>query len=117
MLTDLGREEQLYHHVLNINKLTRDTIMPPHPGVPVFCLHGSGIRTENELHFEGRNFAEHQPRVVYTNGDGTVSRMSLAACSEWQSDTVRVEKPGITHGAMWLSERGVDEIVKVLFRR
>nr|CAB3264915.1 group XV phospholipase A2-like [Phallusia mammillata] len=117
MLETLRGSSQLYRHVMEINSLTRPSVMPPHPGVPTFCLHGAGISTENELHFEGRNFADEQPKVVFTDGDGTVSRESLSACNQWQGDTVHVQKEGVTHGAMWLTERGVDEILNALFRK
>lgn len=76
-------------------ELYRDVkdLTPPEqpPGVKVYCVHGYGIKTIEQLVYEsseiGRPFNENVT-LVYGEGDGTVNLQSLRACLDWQSTQV-----------------------------
>lgn len=60
--------------------------MIPSPGVPVTCIYGKGVPTEESYQFA--SFSKVLPglqplHVGYGDGDGTVSLSSLRVCEEW----------------------------------
>nr|ANJ04661.1 phosphatidylcholine-sterol acyltransferase [Nilaparvata lugens] len=58
----------------------KDRLAPP--GVEVYCLHGSGIDTIDELTQEV-NDKPNQVEIWTSDGDGTINRVSLEACGRW----------------------------------
>ncbi|XP_039276831.1 phospholipase A2 group XV-like [Nilaparvata lugens] len=58
----------------------KDRLAPP--GVEVYCLHGSGIDTIDELTQEV-NDKPNQVQIWTSDGDGTINRVSLEACARW----------------------------------
>lgn len=54
------------------------------PGVEVHCLHGTGIDTMEFLDYRNVKFPDHQPKITFGNGDGTVNEKSLKGCLRWE---------------------------------
>ncbi|KAK2505169.1 hypothetical protein MC885_005813 [Smutsia gigantea] len=52
------------------------------PGVQVHCLYGTDVPTPNYFYYE--NFPDHDPKIYYGNGDGTVNIESTLLCHTWQ---------------------------------
>lgn len=62
------------------------------PGVETHCLHGLGLETPEMFKFGPGGFPDIYPATIYGNGDGTVNRRSLEACTNWvtqQKQTVK----------------------------
>lgn len=70
-----------------------------HPGVDVHCIHGVGVNTAETLHYN--KFPDHQPKIVWGDGDSTVNTRSLAGCLRWQNITDKkvnhLAIPGVDH--------------------
>lgn len=52
------------------------------PGVQVHCLYGTDVPTPNYFYYE--NFPDHDSKIYYGNGDGTVNIESILLCHTWQ---------------------------------
>lgn len=66
---------------------TKDLISDlPAPGVEVHCLYGSGIDTMDYLEYEEGKFPDHNPKIKFGDGDGTVNLRSLEGCLRWKND-------------------------------
>uniref|UniRef100_A0A671N0Q7 Phospholipase A2, group XV n=1 Tax=Sinocyclocheilus anshuiensis TaxID=1608454 RepID=A0A671N0Q7_9TELE len=87
------------------------------PGVPVYCLYGSGIPTPQGYNYT--NFSHTDPTVINGDGDGTVNLLSATLLKRWvgqQKQPVHmIELPGNEHLAMLLNATTVEHIKKVLF--
>ncbi|XP_070574884.1 lysosomal phospholipase A and acyltransferase-like [Ptychodera flava] len=75
------------------------------PGVPVFCLHGSGLDTpERFIYDEKHKFPDTQPITISGPGDGTVNMKSLKACLMWRKQqkhpVIEKDFPGNEHVAI-----------------
>lgn len=71
---------------IKLRKLVRNLIYPlsTHaPNVRLHCLYGTGVHTAASYMYEKGEFPDHQPEVIYGDGDGTVNRRSLEACGTW----------------------------------
>ncbi|GFR74998.1 group XV phospholipase A2 [Elysia marginata] len=66
---------------LDTQNLIRD-LTPP--GVPLHCVHGSGLPTPGTLVFKPGGFPDTFPDNIPDNGDGTVNMRSLVACTGWK---------------------------------
>ena len=60
---------------------------PLHPlSIPVFCIYGTGVKTEESYFYNTSDFNFHAPdvpaSVVHGDGDGTVNLPSLEACQQ-----------------------------------
>ena len=53
------------------------------PNVTLHCLYGTGVDTPENFVFGEGEFPDTPPHVVQGDGDGTVNRRSLEACSKW----------------------------------
>lgn len=49
------------------------------PKVQLHCLYGTGVHTAASFVYEKGEFPDHQPEIIYGDGDGTVNRRSLEA--------------------------------------
>lgn len=70
-----------YNMWLDTKNLTYDLQAP---GVEVYCLHGEGEETMDNLIYNKGKFPDSQPHIVFGNGDGTVNSRSLRGCLQWQ---------------------------------
>ncbi|XP_077982813.1 lysosomal phospholipase A and acyltransferase-like [Glandiceps talaboti] len=75
------------------------------PGVPVFCLHGSGLATPEKFIYDSEHvYPDDQPITIGGPGDGTVNMKSLQACLMWQGQqkpkVVEQDFPGNEHVAI-----------------
>ena len=71
---------------IKLRKLVENLIYPltAHaPNVRLHCLYGTGVHTAASYMFEDGEFPDHQPEVIYGDGDGTVNRRSLEGCGTW----------------------------------
>ena len=54
--------------------------------VPVYCLYGTGVPTEDGYYYRTPHFSSHAPdapaNVTHGDGDGTVNIESLQACEQ-----------------------------------
>ncbi|XP_078344079.1 lysosomal phospholipase A and acyltransferase-like [Oculina patagonica] len=70
---------------IKVRNLVKNRIYPlsAHaPNVPMHCLYGTGVHTPGSYIYGHKGeFPDTQPEVIYDDGDGTVSRRSLEACS------------------------------------
>ncbi|XP_017329679.1 group XV phospholipase A2 [Ictalurus punctatus] len=86
------------------------------PGVPVHCLYGTGIATEESYYYS--TFPNSEPTVVNGDGDGTVNLRSAMQCKRWQAEQKQpvhlLELPGNEHVAMLLNYTTVAYIKNVL---
>lgn len=70
-----------YQHYRTLGNLTDQTLAP---GVPTHCVFGHGIKTAHQFRWTNdRQFPDHQPDVIYSDGDGTVNIASLDVCVGW----------------------------------
>ena len=87
------------------------------PNVTVHCLYGTGVNTTASLIFGPGEFPDTQPHVVYGDGDGTVNRRSLEACSKWSQrqpyNVTLKHYPSVNHNGM-LSDENVLSYIKTL---
>ena len=87
------------------------------PNVTVHCLYGTGVDTAANFEFGEGEFPDTEPHVVYGDGDGTVNRRSLEACSKWKqrqlNDVILKQYPSVNHNGV-LSDENVLSYVKTL---
>ncbi|KAK7492259.1 hypothetical protein BaRGS_00016556 [Batillaria attramentaria] len=89
------------------------------PGVEVHCLHGLGINTPGVLQWGPGQFPDAYPKVFPDDGDGTVPRRSLEACTAWTSQQKQAVKhsvfktPEAEHMAILKFSPVIDYVVKV----
>ncbi|KAL9958912.1 hypothetical protein ACROYT_G035987 [Oculina patagonica] len=87
------------------------------PNVTVHCLYGTGVDTAANFVFGEGEFPDTQPHVVYGDGDGTVNRRSLEACSKWSQrqpyNVTLKHYPSVNHNGM-LSDENVFSYIKTL---
>ena len=104
----------IYRYVRGANLPAK--ILPPHPRVKTYCVYGTEIDTEEQLHFEGKNFPDEKPKLNKVNGDGTAAYESLSACKGWLGSVQVIELPGINHQGAIKSKKGIQTVVDILFR-
>lgn len=69
---------------------SKDTVSQlEHPGVDTTCIFGSKIDTTEKLIFKSSNDWPDSPQVIKGDGDGTVHRTSLEACTKWAENSDR----------------------------
>ncbi|XP_015784283.1 group XV phospholipase A2 [Tetranychus urticae] len=79
---DLVQNTDGYEMWRDVRNLTYE-LKPP--GVEVHCLHGTGIDTMEYLDYRNVKFPDHQPKITFGPGDGTVNERSLKGCLRWQT--------------------------------
>ncbi|KAL9954753.1 hypothetical protein ACROYT_G042327 [Oculina patagonica] len=87
------------------------------PNVTVHCLYGTGVNTAARFVFGEKKFPDARPHVVYGDGDGTVNRRSLEACSKWSQrqpyNVTLKQYPSLKHNDV-LSDENVFSYIKTL---
>ncbi|XP_042294468.1 phosphatidylcholine-sterol acyltransferase [Sceloporus undulatus] len=91
----------------------------PAPGVPVFCLFGSGLPTPEGYVYDERFPFEDPVEVRLADGDDTVTTRSLELCKRWrgrQAEPVWVQAlPGLDHLGMVFHNRTLRLLNRILF--
>ncbi|XP_006878729.1 PREDICTED: group XV phospholipase A2 [Elephantulus edwardii] len=86
------------------------------PGVPLHCLYGTGVPTPDSFYYE--NFPDHDPKIYFGDGDGTVNLQSALQCRTWQGrqkqEVLLLELPGSEHIEMLADTNTLDYLKRVL---
>lgn len=89
------------------------------PNVRLHCLYGTGVHTPASFMFEIGEFPDHQPEVIYGDGDGTVNRRSLEACGTFiqqQDQSVSLkEYHSVNHMGILSDKNARNDIKNLLF--
>jgi len=90
----------------------------PAPGVEVFCIHGSGVKTTKMLVYGEGEFPGSDPIMIKGDGDGTVNLQSLVGCTRWatqQREAVHhKEMPGVDHMGILRQLQAAKEIADII---
>ncbi|XP_006860284.1 PREDICTED: group XV phospholipase A2 [Chrysochloris asiatica] len=74
-----------------------DATVPP--GVQMHCLYGTGVSTPDSFYYE--SFSDHDPKISFGDGDGTVNLQSVLQCQAWRGRQKQqvslLELPGSEH--------------------
>lgn len=88
------------------------------PKVQLHCLYGTGVHTAASFVYEKGEFPDHQPEIIYGDGDGTVNRRSLEACNMWKDQqdqsVILKEFHGVDHVKILSDSNVLNEIKKLL---
>uniref|UniRef100_A0A8D0IYV5 Phospholipase A2 group XV n=2 Tax=Sus scrofa TaxID=9823 RepID=A0A8D0IYV5_PIG len=91
-----------------------DAMVPP--GVQLHCLYGTGVPTPDSFYYE--SFPDHDPRICFGDGDGTVNLESALQCQAWrgrQEQEVSLQAlPGSEHIAMLANATTLAYLKRVL---
>ena len=86
------------------------------PGVRLHCLYGTGVPTPESFDYE--SFPDHDPKIHYGTGDGTVNLQSALHCHTWrglQKQEVSLQAlPGNEHIAMLANTTTLAYLKRVL---
>lgn len=87
------------------------------PNVPVLCLHGSGVDTPVTYRYKPGTFPDGPPDRVMSDGDGTVSSISLKGCTRWQQEKPLVIKDfdSCEHNGILRNESFIDFVKEFLY--
>ncbi|KAM3665322.1 phospholipase A2 group XV isoform X2 [Ammospiza nelsoni] len=87
------------------------------PGVRIHCLYGTGVETPDSFHYE--SFPDREPKIFYSDGDGTVNLQSALQCRKWvhrqEQEVVMLELAGNEHIQMLSNETTISYVKKLLF--
>lgn len=87
------------------------------PGVRIHCLYGTGVETPDSFHYE--SFPDKEPKILYSDGDGTVNLQSALQCRKWvdrqKQEVVVFELPGNEHIQMLSNDTTISYVKKLLF--
>lgn len=90
--------------------------MPP-PGVRIHCLYGTGMQTPDSFFYD--TFPDKEPKISYSDGDGTVNLQSALHCQKWvgkqTQEVFLYELPGSEHIEMLYNALTIAYVQKVLF--
>ncbi|XP_065213421.1 phospholipase A2 group XV-like [Planococcus citri] len=90
------------------------------PGVEVHCLYGYGIPTVEKLVYAKGKFPNGSPSLMSGDGDGTVNKRSLRACTYWtglqKQRIYEVGFPGVDHMAVLRSVNTIEYIKQLVER-
>ncbi|XP_069509680.1 lysosomal phospholipase A and acyltransferase isoform X2 [Ambystoma mexicanum] len=86
------------------------------PGVRIHCLYGTGVETPDSFYYD--SFPDKEPKVSFSDGDGTVNLPSALQCQRWQTrqkqEVTLVNLPGNEHIGMLSNVTTIAYIKKVL---
>ena len=89
------------------------------PNVRLHCLYGTGVHTPASFMFEIGEFPDHQPEVIYGDGDGTVNWRSLEACGTFiqrQDQSVSLkEYHSVNHMGILSDKNALNDLKNLLF--
>eukprot|EP00884_Botryococcus_braunii_P008556 jgi/Botrbrau1/17701/Bobra.0166s0125.1 len=114
LLHDLGlkQQEDVYPHVVNL------TWPPTDLGLPVYCIFGEGVPTDERYIYEIQEFNKSDPPapkfVQLGPGDGSVNARSLEACQRFGKLTSVVRLQNASHTAILSDIRAIGTIVDML---
>ncbi|XP_008934559.1 PREDICTED: group XV phospholipase A2, partial [Merops nubicus] len=87
------------------------------PGVRIHCLYGTGVETPDSFHYE--SFPDKEPKILYSDGDGTVNLQSALQCQKWvdkqKQEVVLFELSGNEHIQMLSNDTTISYVKKLLF--
>ncbi|XP_041314566.1 phospholipase A2 group XV isoform X3 [Pyrgilauda ruficollis] len=87
------------------------------PGVRIHCLYGTGVETPDSFHYE--SFPDREPKIFYSDGDGTVNLQSALQCRKWvdrqKQEVVMLELSGNEHIEMLSNDTTISYVKKLLF--
>ncbi|XP_030368397.1 group XV phospholipase A2 [Strigops habroptila] len=87
------------------------------PGVRIHCLYGTGVETPDSFHYE--SFPDKEPKIFYSDGDGTVNLQSALQCQKWvnmqKQKVVVFELSGNEHIQMLSNDTTISYVKKLLF--
>ncbi|XP_038596694.1 phospholipase A2 group XV isoform X1 [Tachyglossus aculeatus] len=87
------------------------------PGVRLHCLYGTGVQTPDSFFYE--SFPDRDPKIFYSNGDGTVNLQSSLYCHKWvgqqKQEVTLLELQGNEHIEMLSNITTISYLKKVLF--
>lgn len=87
------------------------------PGVRIHCLYGTGVETPDSFHYE--SFPDKEPKILYSDGDGTVNLQSALQCQKWvdmqKQEVVIFELSGNEHIQMLSNDTTISYVKKLLF--
>jgi len=88
------------------------------PKVPIYCLHGVGIKTPGVLYYGPGDFPDDQPYVRHSDGDGTVNIRSLKGCERWQArgkyKVDHIEYPGAEHNGILGNHQMINDVFNII---
>ncbi|KAM6123485.1 lysosomal phospholipase A and acyltransferase isoform 2-T2 [Phoenicopterus ruber ruber] len=87
------------------------------PGVRIHCLYGTGVETPDSFHYD--SFPDKEPKILYSDGDGTVNLQSALQCQKWvdmqKQEVVVFELSGNEHIQMLSNDTTISYVKKLLF--
>uniref|UniRef100_A0A6J0UL08 Lysosomal phospholipase A and acyltransferase n=1 Tax=Pogona vitticeps TaxID=103695 RepID=A0A6J0UL08_9SAUR len=87
------------------------------PGVRIHCLYGSGVETPDSFFYDV--FPDKEPKIFYSDGDGTVNLQSALQCQKWvgwqKQPVLLYELPRSEHIEMLYDPLTISYVKKVLF--
>ncbi|XP_042293186.1 phospholipase A2 group XV [Sceloporus undulatus] len=87
------------------------------PGVRIHCLYGTGVETPDSFFYDA--FPDKEPKIFYSDGDGTVNLQSALQCQKWvgqqKQQVILHELPGSEHIEMLYLPQTISYVKKVLF--
>jgi len=87
------------------------------PGVRIHCLYGTGVETPDSFHYE--SFPDKEPKIIYSDGDGTVNLQSALQCQKWvdmqKQEVMIFELSGNEHIQMLSNDTTISYVKKLLF--
>ncbi|XP_065423061.1 phospholipase A2 group XV isoform X2 [Chrysemys picta bellii] len=87
------------------------------PGVRLHCLFGTGVETPDSFYYEA--FPDKEPKIYYSDGDGTVNLESALQCQKWvdmqKQEVILFELSGNEHIEMLSNATTISYVKKLLF--
>nr|XP_048726523.1 phospholipase A2 group XV isoform X2 [Caretta caretta] len=87
------------------------------PGVRLHCLFGTGVETPDSFYYEA--FPDKEPKIYYSDGDGTVNLESALQCQKWvdmqKQEVMLFELSGNEHIEMLSNATTISYVKKLLF--
>lgn len=86
------------------------------PSVRVHCLYGTGVETPDSFYYD--SFPDKEPKIFYSDGDGTVNLPSALQCQRWQNrqkqEVTLVNLTGAEHIEMLSNPETISYVKQVL---
>ncbi|XP_025054223.1 group XV phospholipase A2 [Alligator sinensis] len=87
------------------------------PGVRIHCLYGTGVETPDSFYYD--MFPDKEPKIVYSDGDGTVNLQSAIQCQKWvgmqEEEVLLFELSGNEHIEMLSNVTTISYVKRLLF--
>ena len=90
----------------------------PAPRVPTYCYYGSGINTPAQFYYSGNSYPNHVDKILYEDGDYTVTSRNLVACKQWKDKQSEYfysqEMPKVGHRAFVSNIKVIQAVQKIV---